>query len=492
MPGKVTLQVTAGPIKGKTFPFEEHDTFIFGRDEDCHAKLSDTDTTASRHHFLLEANPPDVRVQDIGSRNGTYINGVKHGGRPAHMTPEEARNLDYPAIDLKEGDEIKVGDTVFKVSIDAPAYCSQCEDHIPDKYKKLCKSENGTYICPDCHEKIEQGEKVVAPPPMVCNRCGKDVSTEVGTGRVGDYTCEACQAAAEVAPAAVLKEMLERARGKGDAGAGTLDKYELGKELGRGGMGVVYQARRKSDGKTVAIKVMLAKIAVDDYAREGFKREVDSTRSLSHPNLVTLYDFNYSGNQFFFALEFCPGGSIFDLMVDQNKTLPLEEAGEMMLQSLDGLAYAHEKGFVHRDLKPQNILLTAKTGGVAKVSDFGLAKSFEKAGLSGYTKTGEIAGTFGFMPKEQLTNFKYVKPVSDVWSMGATFFFMLTGSLPRETAVGQSPAEVVMRGQIVPIASRVPGIPRGVADVIDKALAPQAKDRYQNGGEFRDALRKVL
>lgn len=164
----------------------------------------------------------------------------------------------------------------------------------------------------------------------------------------------------------------------------------------------------------------------------------------------------------------------------------------MMLQALDGLAYAHEKGFVHRDLKPQNILLTAHQNGVAKVSDFGLAKSFEKAGLSGYTKTGEAAGTYGFMPKEQLTNFKYVKPVSDVWSMGATIYFMLTAQLPRDTAVGQSPAEAVMRGQIVPIRRREPGIPKAVADVIDKSLVPQAKDRYQTAAEFRDALKRVL
>jgi eukaryotic-like serine/threonine-protein kinase len=273
---------------------------------------------------------------------------------------------------------------------------------------------------------------------------------------------------------------------------GDIIDYELGKELGKGGMGAVYLAKRKRDGKTVAIKTMLAKVAVDDYARAGFKREVDSTRSLSHPNIVTLYDFNYSGNLFFFALEYCEGGSIFDLMVKRQRALPLQEAGPMFLQALDGLAYAHEKGFVHRDLKPQNLLLTASTGGVAKVGDFGLAKSFEKAGLSGFTQTGEAAGTYSFMPKEQLTNYKYVKPPTDVWSMGATLYFMLTGELPRDTAVGQSPAEAVMRGQIVPIRKREPGVPKSVADVIDRALANKAADRYQNAAEFRDALQSVL
>ncbi len=129
---------------------------------------------------------------------------------------------------------------------------------------------------------------------------------------------------------------------------------------------------------------------------------------------------------------------------------------------------------------------------MAKVSDFGLAKNFEKAGLSGMTKTGEYAGTYSFMPKEQLTNFKYVKPVSDVWSMGATMYFMLTAETPRDIATGQSPAEAVMRGQIVPVRRREPSIPSRVAEVIDRALASNAKERYQTAAEFRDELRRVL
>jgi serine/threonine protein kinase len=257
-------------------------------------------------------------------------------------------------------------------------------------------------------------------------------------------------------------------------------------------MGAVYLARRKSDGKTVAIKMMLAKSVVDDYARDGFKREIDSTRSLSHPNIVTLYDYNYSGNLFFFALEYCAGGSISDLMDQRQRVLSLQEAGPMFLEALEGLAYAHAKGFVHRDLKPQNILLTATENGTAKIGDFGLAKSFEKAGFSGYTRTGDAAGTFPFMAKEQLTNYRYVKPPADVWSMGATLYFMLTAQMPRVAAVGQSAAEAVMRGQMIPIRKRDPNIPNSIAEVIDQALADKAPDRYQNAGEFRDALKQVF
>ena len=273
---------------------------------------------------------------------------------------------------------------------------------------------------------------------------------------------------------------------------GDIPEYELGKVLGQGGMGTVYLARRKRDGEAVAIKTMLARTAMNELARERFKREVDATRSLIHPNIVTLYDFNYSGSLFFFVLEYCEGGSLFDVMVSRNGVLSLVEAAPKFLEVLDGLAYAHEKGFVHRDLKPQNILLTARTGGVAKVGDFGLAKSFEDAGLSGLTQTGAAVGTYPYMPREQLTNYKYVKPPTDVWSMGATIYFVLTGEYPRESPAGQSPIEAIRHGRIVPIRQRKPEIPQGVADAIDKALANKAADRYQSAAEFRDGLRGVL
>jgi serine/threonine protein kinase len=170
----------------------------------------------------------------------------------------------------------------------------------------------------------------------------------------------------------------------------------------------------------------------------------------------------------------------------------LKEAAPIMLQALEGLAYAHQKGFVHRDLKPQNILLTARERGVAKVSDFGLAKNFQKAGFSGMTATGSVAGTYPFMAREQVTNFKYVKPVSDVWSMGATLYFMLTGEFPRDFRRGQDPMEVILRGNIVSIRKRDSSIPRNVAEVIDRAVADKDRERYQTAAEFGRELAKVL
>ena len=190
MPGKIILEVTEGPIKGKVFTFDEHDTFIFGRDSDCHAQLSDDDCTASRHHFMLEVNPPDACIRDLGSLNGTYVNGVKHGGREGHETPEEAACRRFPEMDIKDGDKIEVGETVFLVTVDLPANCAACGVSIPESFKIACRNVAGAYTCPQCVENEKKGlAPSKAPQPIRCKQCGKDVSDEVARGRSGDYIC---------------------------------------------------------------------------------------------------------------------------------------------------------------------------------------------------------------------------------------------------------------------------------------------------------------
>src|SRR5262245_51383875 len=122
MPGRVSLEVVAGPIQGRQFQFDGHDTFLFGRAPDCHAELAADDATASRHHFILEVNPPAARLRDLGSLNGTYVNGHKYGGRARHLSPEEGARQVLPQVDIKDGDTIRVGATVFAVRVEgAPA-----------------------------------------------------------------------------------------------------------------------------------------------------------------------------------------------------------------------------------------------------------------------------------------------------------------------------------------------------------------------------------
>ena len=330
------------------------------------------------------------------------------------------------------------------------------------------------------------------PAPLRCEDCGKDVSGEIGQGRRGAYVCKTCRKKAARDPAALLQQLLRKvkpAAGK----ALEIGGYELEKKLGEGAFGAVYRGRRKKDGQQVAIKVMLAKVAVSASAREKFLREIEVMKDLLHRNIVAVMDHGSAGSAFYFIMELCEGGSVADLMARQGGKLSLAQAGPLMRQSLDGLAHAHSKGFVHRDLKPHNLLLAGTEGKwTAKIGDFGMAKSFQQAGLSGMTVTGNYAGTPAFMPREQVINFKQVKPVADVWSLGATFYAMLTGAIPRDFPRGVDPMEVVLGGRIVPIRERDAGVPKKLAEVIDRSLLVNPKERFQDAAEFRKALEKAL
>jgi eukaryotic-like serine/threonine-protein kinase len=415
MPGRVCLAVVAGPIQGRQFAFEDHDTFLFGRSPDCHAQLAEADTTASRHHFLLEVNPPAVRLRDLGSLNGTYVNGTKYGGRGT-LTLEKARQQRWPEVDLRDGDGIRVGTTVFEVHV-----------------------EGGT--------EADSGARA--------------------------------QEASAVTPAPV-------------APPGAIAGFEVGPLLGRGGMGSVYKATRKADGVVVALKLMRPEVVVDTHSRETFAREIEVTASLRHPNVVALYEHGVEGDTFYFALEYCPGGSLAAALLKREGPLEVETAVRLALEALEGLGYAHQQGFVHRDIKPENLLLTDAAMKTAKLADFGLAKSFELAGLSGMTATGMVAGTLYFMPREQITHFRLLRPASDVWSMGATLYHMLTLRYPRDFLPEADPLHVILSGGTLPLRQRDPWLPAGLAEVVDRAVADDLKARYATAVEFRDALRRAL
>jgi eukaryotic-like serine/threonine-protein kinase len=453
MSKSVRLSVTAGPMKGKAFTFEEHDTFLFGRLDECHCRLPD-DGQVSRRHFIVEVNPPDACIRDFGSMNGTSVNEKKIGSREKGETPEQGQKRKYLEVDLKDGDVIKVGQTVLSVKIEA--------------------------------------EK--AAGPVLCARCGKDVAEEMGGRKQGAYICLACRQSIEVDPAQILMDMLAKAEGKAppQEGLPVIAGYRIKRRIGVGGFGAVYLAERETDKLPVAIKVMLARVAVDEDARRKFSQEIELLKNLQHPHIVTILDSGAAGSAFYFVMEHCRGGSVADYMQANGGSLAPAVAMPIMLQALEGLAFAHSKGVVHRDLKPPNILLTGTPAHpTAKLADMGLAKNFDKAGFSGMTVTGAFAGTPFFMPKEQLTNFKYVKPVTDVWSMGATFYNMLSGDTPRDFPRGCDPMEVILRGEIIPLSKRAPGIPKGISAVLDKAIQANAKDRFQDAGEMLAALRKA-
>ncbi|MDD5311460.1 MAG: serine/threonine-protein kinase [Dehalococcoidia bacterium] len=457
------MKIISGPMSGTAFDFNEHDVFIFGRASDCHCCLPD-DPCISRHHFLLEVNPPEIRLKDLGSLNGTYLNNMKFGGREKNEQQEEAaKRASY--CDVNDGDLIKVGDSMIRVATEAvndsqaPSSCIKCGKPIGVKEREALAYIGGTFLCHECRNKL------VAPLPSI-----KEDSKR-GKANVLDDLLLAIFGAEQSSP--------------------NIPGYQFLKELGKGGFGKVYLVKRNRDDKELALKVMLSgKKNVNDKDVQRFQREMKICMNLRHKNIVTLEEQGTSNGLFYFTMEYCPGGNMGRLIDKREGPIEVDEAMPMMLQILDGLVYAHEKSIVHRDLKPENILLD-NSQKVAKISDFGLSKNFEQAGLSGFTAAGEYAGTPNYMPKEQLLDYKHIKPTSDIFSIGATFYHMLTGDFVYDFVHGSDPLVAILEGKVIPIKKRRI-IPKKLADVIDKSISPEANDRYQTAAEMKKDLQKAM
>jgi pSer/pThr/pTyr-binding forkhead associated (FHA) protein len=483
MAAKLLLTVLSGPIRGKVFEFNRHDTFLFGRGTGCHAELPN-DPKVSRHHFLLEVNPPKATVRDLGSLNGTYVNGVQYGGRKP-TDPCSPMSPSRPSqVRIENGDRITVGKTTILVQIETPE--SQWDpDYVMPLGCKLSDPNKPPPLPGGTASFLPQNPPKVAPePPKVAQEVAESPAAG-GAARV-DGSPQMPESSEIGRSSDAANEADDSSR---DNPPVEIDGYRLGKRLGEGGMGAVYAAVRVQDEFPVAIKVMVPKIAATERARLRFLREIDILRDLSHPNIVTLLESGVAGKAFYFVVEFCNGGSLADLADRCGGRVPVDVLKPIIMQTLAGLDHAHQRGLIHRDLKPHNILLHQHGAGwVAKLGDFGIAKQFEQAGFSGMTLTGTFGGTFDFMPREQVTNFKGSKPVSDVWSIAATFYRVITGASPRLCPKDRDPMEVVLCEPSVPIRHRDPGVPPVIAAILDKALAVEPRDRFQNAGEMLKAL----
>jgi serine/threonine-protein kinase len=396
----VKLVVTAGPHTGKEFAFDAHDTFLVGRSKDAHFQLSNDDPYFSRRHFLVEVNPPRVRVFDLNSRNGIAVNGKK-----------------VRSANLKDGDELRAGHTVFRVAVPRPTD--------PDDQPTL-------------------GEE--NPPP------GPGVTVDAALGPL-------------------------------------IPGYELTGEIGRGAMGVVHRAVREQDRQPVAIKVITPVSAVSRRQGQRFLREAQILAKLHHRHIVRYLDRGEGNGILYLVMELLDGPDAAR-MVKEKGPLKVPMATRMMLHALEGLAHAHGKGYVHRDVKPSNLIVTGpKERRTIKVADFGLARAYDSCSLSGLTMQGEVGGTPAFMAPEQVTHYRDVKPTADQYSAAATLYFLLTGRYVFDfNPDGKEHLVQIITEAPVPIQVRRPDIPPGLASVIHRALKREPEERYPDVGAFRTAL----
>jgi DNA-directed RNA polymerase subunit RPC12/RpoP len=496
----IDLEVIEGPERGRSFRFTEADSFLVGRSPRAHLCLDPVaDQYISRTHCLVDVRPPRCLLTDLGSTNGTFVNGAR-----------------ISQVELGDGDLLRVGHTVIRVRVESSPTealhttgltCAQCGGPL-DQTAGLLSPLTRNIVCPRC---LEQQQRIHAAQVAMdqelraeyrmhlCALCRKDVSEAAQDDRIPVrfqevlYLCRECVA-----------EQI-------DHGIDTkrLGSYRVLNVLGRGGMGMVFRGVHKASGRVCAIKRILPEVARDERARRMFEREIDIQTNVEHPHLVRVWDRARDDEEaLYFVTEYMAGGDMERLITKIYKS-PMEPrlACRLIRHILLGVQELHDHGMVHRDLKPGNFLLSRPIKDpqcVAKISDYGLAKCFEEAGNSvfDFTIAGQVAGSLMYMPPEQITNYRFVRPPSDVYAIGVSLYFLLSASYTVESSSPldrrsrrrrpKHPVELIVEEPPVPLRERMPRMPEQVAAVVDRAVQKDLGQRYQTADDMRMDLDRAM
>lgn len=467
---KMCLEVIDGPEKGRRFEFDHADSFLVGRSPRAHFVLDPrADRKISRTHCLLDFRPPRCLLQDLESRNGTFVNGVP-----------------IRRHELQEGDEIRVGRTILRYHIDKTMEFEQVGDSPLGVEAMVTQAAIPQTI------RIPNSAAAAEAREHFCHRCSKEIGARANRDGLADqlnesmYLCMSC----------ARKEFLGAVAGK------KIGDYRVLRELGRGGMGIVYKTLHEPTCRLAAVKTILPDAARDEKALKMFDREMAVQSMLVHPNLVRIVERGHHENSYFFASEYLAGGDASHLVTETFRGgLPVHIALRIVLDILKGLEELHTHGFVHRDLKPGNFLLSRPLSVEdwrAKITDYGLAKSFEDAGnsLFDFTRMGEIAGSMMFMPPEQILNYRFVKPSADVYAVAASLYYLLTGKYTVDfspSAAGKdervrNPVEIILDDPPIPVLKRRPELDPKLAALIDRSVLKDVRQRFGSALEFRTAL----
>jgi tetratricopeptide (TPR) repeat protein len=263
-----------------------------------------------------------------------------------------------------------------------------------------------------------------------------------------------------------------------------IGKYKLLEKIGEGAMGEVYKAHDPVLNRFVAVKTISAELGADDTLRKRFEREAQSAARLNHPNIITVFDYGEEQGKIYMAMELLDGSDMKQAIA-RRVPLSLDEKLSIVDQVAEGLAFAHAHDIVHRDLKPANVHLLSN--GQAKIMDFGLAR----LGGSEMTRVGMVMGTPHYMSPEQVRG-ERADARSDVFALGCVFYELLSYRKPFDADSMHSVLFKVMQEEPPPVHELVAGIPPVLAQVVERAMAKDAAQRFQNASEFRAALHRAM
>ena len=397
--GQLRLKVVSGPHCGLELVISHVCVLFTGRGDDVNLRL-DKEPLISRRHFRLDINPPSVRLVDLGSTNGTLLNG---------LAVSEAT--------LSSGDRITIGETSIKVEI-----------------------ENGTPIAPNSEDLKPLGFFSAS-------------SEQVGSG----------DSSPSVTPDYPK----------------TVGAYEIVRVLGRGGMAIVFEALHKESGTKVAVKLIREEVGALSKMRQMFAREATILSQLKHPFIVRSHHLGFHEERLFLVMDYLPTIDLCELIDSFAAEKKIRSACWVMQRMLEALQFAHSQGIVHRDVKPSNILAFREGRRLnAKLSDFGLAKFFQDAGLGGLTEEQSVRGTLGFMAPEQIADAKNVGPAADIYAAGACLTRFITGRLPTSQ----------FHNSMIDRWNGINWVPDDLKKIIDQSMQYKAVDRFSSALSFANAI----
>ncbi len=263
--------------------------------------------------------------------------------------------------------------------------------------------------------------------------------------------------------------------------------YKVLGRLGAGAMATVYKAKQLSLDRTVAIKVLPPKFASNPQFIERFYAEGRAAAQLNHPNIVQAFDVGRAGELYFFVMEYVDGRTVYDDIV-KHKRYSEAEALDIIIQIAEALDHAHAKGLIHRDVKPKNIMITRE--GVAKLADMGLARAISDKEVA-EAEAGKAFGTPYYISPEQIRGEKDIGPPADIYSLGATLYHMVTGSVPFD---GKNPSAVMhkhLKAELVAPDHVNPKLGAGISEVIEMMMAKDPRKRYRSCADLLLDLRQV-
>lgn len=428
------------------------------------------------------------RIPDPGST--TYLRCIKSGAIVTYECENSASHMIRAANQEYNlsGNEIILGRKA-QMTIDHPVLSRQhCRFDLDEQSKEYSLtdmgSRNGTWV----------NEVQITPESGAVKLCGGDLI------RLVDLNFRYLSPEGSSVPPRplLIEELADSGLEFPDLKSGDEDKM-IGRLLGdyrilaiisQGGMGRVYRAERENTGQPCVVKTILPSRQGTTSANELLQRfllEMELSLHLAHPNIINYYDIGQVGKSLYIAMEYFPGRDLKDWF--EHTPATYEQVVNIGRQAAMGLGYAHRKGVVHRDIKPENILFNFN--GQVKIIDFGVAKGVLERNNSGITVTGAFVGTLRYMAPEQLLREGEINHKCDIYSLGATLYYCLAGRSPFEKTSALAKLRKEMQKGAPPLSKYCRGVPRGLSQIIERAINVDPAARFESADEMAEALSQV-